>query len=729
MAADIDMLRRRFIEAAQSGDEAKARRLMAEYEKALDAEQSSGGKKDEPRAEPGKFSGRIEREPLTGADYLKGLGRSALQGLTFNFGDELLARARQPFSDKSYNELRQEERDALAQFAEENPKTAIGSEIVGGLLPSAAAMLIPGGQPAGAAGAANVARNVGALSRLARAARSPTGVGVGSGALTGVGTAEEMEDAAGEAGRGALVGGTVGAGMQYVLPAIGRGYTNIADRFNLPGADAVGRARDYMMRQIERGGMTIADLRSRLAEDARLKVPLGLQYQSPELERAAEIAVMKSPQGARLAEDIRMQQTGARSRTQGQLNTALKPDDYYDEMEKIVDRMRTKAAPYYERAYAAARGVQETPELTALLNRPGARGMWEEALGSPSFTLTGKQPGKMVWSDGQRVMAEPSLETMDQFKRAIDRKISMLESQPVTYGTQHPDLGPLRRYRAEFMEAMENALPRDARNAWKEARDIYRGDAEIRDALRAGREKFLGMSPQEFERVIAGAAGNPLELEAIRSGAFEALRRQMRGATTTLAADEADAARNYAGKLMGDAEMREKLRALAGNDQAADLLEAALRREAEIFGSGQRIVGGSPTARRQQAAKEFEEAPSGMENIMHAASAAGQAATGNAPGAARNLFALASNVFKRPGMPEARAEELARLFGGASQQEIDAVLRTLEAHSLQRGSQLQAAKRAMPAAPISPATAATGRFPELPEQEQEQALPPIPAGP
>jgi hypothetical protein len=79
-------------------------------------------------------------------------------------------------------------------------------------------------------------------------------------------------------------------------------------------------------------------------------------------------------------------------------------------------------------------------------------------------------------------------------------------------------------------------------------------------------------------------------------------------------------------------------------------------------------------------------------------------------------------------MPEERAKEVARLFGGATQQEIDAVLRTLEAHSLQRGAQFQTARRALPAAPVAPATAATGRFPELPEQEQEQP-PPIPPGP
>jgi hypothetical protein len=730
MAADIDMLRRRFIEAAQSGDEAKARRLMAEYEKALDAENASGGKKDEPRAEPGKFSGRIEREPLTGTDYLKGLGRTALQGLTFNFGDELLARMRQPFSDKSYDKLRQEERDAVAQFAEENPMTAIGSEIVGGALPSVAAMFVPGGQAAGAAGAANVARNVGALTRLARTAKRPTAVGAGSGALTGVGTSEEMEDAAGEAGRGALVGGAVGAGMQYALPAAARGYTNLADRFNLPGADAVGRARDYVMKQVNDAGMSIDDLRRRLAEDERLGVPLGLQYQSPELERAANVAVMKSPTGARLAEDIRGQQSGMMSRTMDKLNTALKPDDFFDETDKVVERLRTRAAPYYDRAYAAAKGIQETPELTTLLNRPGARAIWEEALDAPMFTLTGKTPGKMVWNNGQRVMVEPSLETMDQFKRVLDRKISKLENEghPTDPSKPHPDLSWLIGYRKDYMKALEDALPRDAKQAWQEARAIYRDDAQVRDLLNFGRDKFLNLTPQEFSRRIAQSANNPLELEAIRTGAYEAIRKRMGAATETLAADSADATRNWSKALIEKPEMREKLRMLVGDDDAADLMLAALRREAEIFSSSNKIVAGSPTAPRNEAVKEFEGQPSGMENIMHAAAAAGNAATGNAPGVTRNLFTLAKNIYNTAPMPEERAKEVARLFGGATQQEIDAVLRTLEAHSLQRGAQFQTARRALPAAPVAPATAATGRFPELPEQEQEQP-PPIPPGP
>jgi hypothetical protein len=224
---------------------------------------------------------------------------------------------------------------------------------------------------------------------------------------------------------------------------------------------------------------------------------------------------------------------------------------------------------------------------------------------------------------------------------------------------------------------------------------------------------------------LIAEAGTPLELEAIRSGAFEALRRQMRGATTTLNADPADAARNYAQQLMGNAETREKLRALVGNDDAAQLLEAALRREAEIFNSGQRITGGSPTARRTEAVRDFDEAPSGMESV---ARAAGAAATGNTPGVVRNLMDLAGNVFAGRGMPEARAEELARLFSGATQQEIEAVLRTLEAHSLRRGAQAQTTARVGATAPAAVNVPLVGRFPELPEQEQEP-LPPIPPGP
>lgn len=71
--------------------------------------------------------------------YVEGLGRNALQGLTFGYGDELLARIKS-IGPSTYEENLKEERELTKEFAKENPWTSVGANIVGGL----PTMLIPG---------------------------------------------------------------------------------------------------------------------------------------------------------------------------------------------------------------------------------------------------------------------------------------------------------------------------------------------------------------------------------------------------------------------------------------------------------------------------------------------------------------------------------------------------------------------------------------------------------
>jgi hypothetical protein len=657
---------------------------------------------------------------LRGADYAKGLARTALQGLTFNFGDEIVAGARalNPFERKSYEQLRDEERASLARFAEQNPMTALGSEIAGGVVPSVAAMFVPGGQVASAAGASNVARNAGTLGRLARAAwqgstptRTAGKVGALTGAASGVGSAEEMGDAAGSGALGAMVGGGLGLAVPVAGKLAASGYQNVADRLNLPGADAAARARDYVLQMMSKSDnpITINDLRARIKADEKMGVPLGIQYQSPQLGRAFEVAALKSGAGEDLAEQAMRTNQGTVARTMQQLNKTLKPDDYFDAEDAIIEKMRKSAQPHYERAYALGRAVTETPELTALLNQPGAQKIWQEALSDPRYTLLGEKPGKEIWQDGRRVMEKPSLQTLDQFKRAIDRRIAELEAQPVKRGTVQPDLPGLRKFRSQYIEAVENALPKNVRDAWTEARSVYKGDAEIRDALRFGRDEFMSIEPQRLARTLADA-NTPLEQEAIRTGAFEALRRHYRAATQTLDPHDADRARAAASQIIGNPEIREKLQMIAPGPRDFRKLEEALMREGQIYSQNQRAVAGSPTARRLEASREFDQAQTGAAMLSDIA---GFAANPSAP----NLINKAQNVFSRIAEPEARARELARIFSGSTPQQIKDILDQLEKHQQRRvvqGARYQSAARG---APVVGTQTVVGQTPEDPERE------------
>ncbi len=69
--------------------------------------------------------------------YITNLVRTAGQGLSFGFGDELEARVRASIGDGEYQKNLTKIRSEISKFAEENPKTAIAAEI-GGSLPTAA---------------------------------------------------------------------------------------------------------------------------------------------------------------------------------------------------------------------------------------------------------------------------------------------------------------------------------------------------------------------------------------------------------------------------------------------------------------------------------------------------------------------------------------------------------------------------------------------------------------
>jgi len=116
--------------------------------------------------------------------YGAGLARAGLQGLSFGFADEIEAFLRK--GDMPYEEKLAQVRQAIDQFSEQNPGTALTAEIVGSL-PTA---LLGGAglARAGVTGAAKVAGLEGAL----------YGFGAGEGGAT-------------ERAKSAAIGGTVGA--------------------------------------------------------------------------------------------------------------------------------------------------------------------------------------------------------------------------------------------------------------------------------------------------------------------------------------------------------------------------------------------------------------------------------------------------------------------------------------------------------------------------------------
>lgn len=130
----------------------------------------------------------------------RNLGRSAAQGLTFDFGDELLGLL--PQSMGGGDDAKEEMRLRQDLFRDQHP-VADGVAGIAGSLPTA--LLFPGGE------AATVAKTV------ARGAA----FGAGAGALAGAGRGE---GGVGDRASGAAVGGLLGAGLGAAIPTAAGAY-------------------------------------------------------------------------------------------------------------------------------------------------------------------------------------------------------------------------------------------------------------------------------------------------------------------------------------------------------------------------------------------------------------------------------------------------------------------------------------------------------------------------
>lgn len=171
----------------------------------------------------------------------EGVVRSALQGVTFGFADEIEAGIRQFLPEVlgggEYGELVSEIRGGLEEFRSDNPGVAITSEVVGSVVPAVIGGLLTGGAatgPAIARAASSVtpgfvkeatkkiaSTNVGKQAALGAAGGAIYGAGVSEG-----GIAERLPGAAIGAATGAGVGGTLGA----VFPKIKEGAKELVER-------------------------------------------------------------------------------------------------------------------------------------------------------------------------------------------------------------------------------------------------------------------------------------------------------------------------------------------------------------------------------------------------------------------------------------------------------------------------------------------------------------------
>jgi len=142
--------------------------------------------------------------PLPEDPAAMNLGRTFTQGATFGFGDEIEAAIRSMLPEGmgggEYAEIRNKVREEISRYKQQNPGTAITTELVGAIVPSIIATMMTGGTAAPLT-----------ISRMA-------GIGFAEGAASGLGYSES-EDFGGQLAD-TLQGGGIGT---FLNPVVGKG--------------------------------------------------------------------------------------------------------------------------------------------------------------------------------------------------------------------------------------------------------------------------------------------------------------------------------------------------------------------------------------------------------------------------------------------------------------------------------------------------------------------------
>jgi hypothetical protein len=397
-----------------------------------------------------------------------------------------------------------------------------------------------------------------------------------------------------------------------------------------------------------------------------MNVPSVVANVDPALVDLAETVAQRSgPSGRRVEAALRDQQGGGRERVYSQVRSGLNAGNYYADEEALINTMRRRANTQYDEAYDF--GSVDDPRITEALKDPQFRVFYNRAREiadreARAAQLRGEDPSRFrlqeLYSkdaDGNDVVTQiPDVRTLDYIKRGID---SVIERGFEGQGLSRTEASSLRDLRREFVNAIDQATEVNGSSAYRAARQAYAGDAEVRDALRSGMENFNRLDHEEVAKLFRTMG--PAEQEAFRTGAARNIYSTIMDPSVNI---------NAAQRIIGSPETRKKLEAIFETPAQYNLFRAALERESQLFHQSNRILQGSPTARRMQARERFDEG-------SDAGSAAADLVTG---GWMSSLTNMVGRAIRGANISDKIADRAATMLMSSDPAEVAAAVRILE---------------------------------------------------
>ena len=600
---------------------------------------------------PTRFEAAVASAKKVGGPPIEaGFGRSLLQGLTFNTADEIEAGMRALMSNgmsafdaqqtlgglvtgqkpqSQYEKELSRVRAGIKQYEEQYPGRAFAGELMGGLLPTAAALIaapFTGGATAPAA-AAGAARTAAALPTLGSMTLRGMGYGAASGAAAGAGGATGGLESR---GMGALMGagfGTVlGGAAPAVTSTIGTGASKFAQATGMTQpVDAATKARELIAKKLAQEGISPDELAARQAAVVRT---LGARDETladigGESMRRLARGSMAIPNAAQT--DVRQMLTeraiGAGPRITKDITdlTAIGERDIGEVAAEIIQRRKDAAAPLYKQAFEA--GEVYSPRIDELLAKSkDISAAIESARGLPQYAD----------------LPSNSMLLLDKAYKYVGDMAN--EARKAGKGSRASDLDTLRNDLLDAISNKQTGVP-----VYRDAVNIFASESLLKDALELGAKNFLRKTPAEINREIKKFPGDA-EQQMYRLGAVQSVRDEIYGMRET---------GNIADKFLNSREMRDRMRTVFNSQGEYETFIKNLERERQMAVTRSRIEGGSPTAPIQQDIAELQaQSPSEM------LAAGAQMARGDLTGGGMNLMRQLAPRLQ--GMNENVAEQISR---------------------------------------------------------------------
>lgn len=479
----------------------------------------------------------------------------------------LNALVRAPFTDKTigeeYETLNSDYQARKSQYEKQNPNTALGLSIAGGV--------------AGGSGAYKLAgKAIGKIApQLAKRAASSYGLKIGGDMALGAGTgaASAFGNDQNMAG-GALMGASLGAIARPAIDAA-RGVGGFAG--GLIGVGNKGRANKAVAEALLRSGKSIDDVSDDLAmaaRDGQGEYALADAIGDSGQRMLAGVARSPGDARSRVVQSLSDRQQGQGERLASFVSKGLNsPQTAQQTKRGLIDARASDAAVNYPAAIDGANPVNLSATVKTIDDALGVNPI----LGNTALDKTeiGRRiaaiRGKIDKNGQQLVDFKQTLNVKQDLGREIEKLKSKGESVPKALSDVYRSLD----------EALEGASP-----SYRSANDTFRQQSQNIDAVDAG-EASASIS-QRAEDVISNFQSmRPDQQSGFRAGYADKLVGKIDGASLSPNTNKAR------GLMTGKA--AKELPVLADPSDNGALMRQ-IGREDQMFRTAQSVMGGSKTA-------------------------------------------------------------------------------------------------------------------------------------